>query len=133
MRLRRLLVVGACVALLAGACSSRGEDSAGGSDTTDTSATSGTEGAEGVTFGTMESPYGPAADSGATDTTAAGGGDPAETQGVSADTIQVGTVADPGFSGAPGLNQEIFDAGEGFVAWCNEQGGIDGRQLELTQ
>ncbi|MBL8776505.1 MAG: ABC transporter substrate-binding protein [Acidimicrobiales bacterium] len=133
MRLRRLLVVGACVALLAGACSSRGEDSAGGSDTTDTSATSGTEGAEGVTFGTMESPCGPAADSGATDTTAAGGGDPAETQGISADTIQVGTVADPGFSGAPGLNQEIFDAGEGFVAWCNEQGGIDGRQLELTQ
>ena len=131
MRLRRLMVVGACVALLAGACSDRGEDSAGGTDSSDTSAATEGEGG-GETFGTMESPCGPAAETGATATTGAGGDDPAETQGISADTIQVGTVADPGFSGAPGLNQEIFDAGEAFVAWCNDQGGINGRQLALT-
>jgi ABC-type branched-subunit amino acid transport system substrate-binding protein len=133
MRLRRLLVVGACVALLAGACSSRGEDNAGGTDSTDTSVASDSEGGGGVTFGTMESPCGPASADGGSATTAAAEADPAETQGISADTIQVGTVADPGFSGAPGLNQEIFDAGDAFVAWCNDQGGINGRQLELTQ
>ena len=32
-----------------------------------------------------------------------------DNQGVSADTIKVGTVADPGFSGRLGLNQELFD------------------------
>ena len=131
MRLRRLLVVGACVALLAGACSSRGEDDAGGSNSTDTSVASDSEGGDGVTFGDMASPCGPAAEG--TSATTAAAADPAETQGVSADTIQVGTIADPGFSGAPGLNQEIFDAGDAFVAWCNDQGGINGRQLELTK
>jgi len=134
MRLRRLLVVGACLTLVVGACSSRGEDDAGGGGaTTDTTApTEGaTEDAEGVTFGDMASPCGPAAEDTA-DTTpdvpSAG-----ETQGISADAIQVGTIADPGFSGQPGLNQEIFDAGDAFVAWCNDQGGINGREIELTQ
>ena len=58
------------------------------------------------------------------------GGDPAETQGVTADSITVGTVADPGFEGRPGLNQEIFDAGNAFVEWCNAAGGINGKEIE---
>ncbi|MCB1017874.1 MAG: ABC transporter substrate-binding protein [Acidimicrobiales bacterium] len=135
MRLRRLLVVGACVALLAGACSSRGEDDAGGgsggTDTTDTTAANAGEGGESEAFGTLDSPCGPAADGTPADDTS--GGDEGETQGIGADSIAVGTVADPGFSGQPGLNQEIFDAGEAFVTWCNDQGGINGRQLDLTQ
>jgi len=136
MRLRRLLVVGACLALLAGACSSRGEDDAGGGDTTDTTAADGGgEDATGVTFGDLASPCGPAADDAPATTTADGtaSDDPGETQGVRADAIQVGTIADPGFSGQPGLNQEIFDAGDAFVAWCNDQGGINGREIELTK
>ena len=136
MRLRRLLVVGACLAVLAGACSSRGEDDAGGSGSTDTTAaTDGTtDDAAGETFGDMASPCGPAAeDTSATTAAGAASDDPAETQGVSADAIQVGTIADPGFSGAPGLNQEIFDAGDAFAQWCNDQGGINGRQIELTK
>ncbi|OWY63296.1 hypothetical protein B7486_53880 [cyanobacterium TDX16] len=59
--------------------------------------------------------------------------DAAETQGVEDGTLRLGTVADPGFEGRPGLNQEIFDAGQAFVEWCNEQGGINGRQIELTE
>ncbi|HMQ26626.1 MAG TPA: hypothetical protein PKA98_11615, partial [Acidimicrobiales bacterium] len=139
MTLRRLLVVGTCLALLAGACSSRGEDDAdggGGSGTTATTeADGGAEDDGGVTFGDLASPCGPATDdpsaTAASDT--ATSDDPGETQGVGADAIQVGTIADPGFSGQPGLNQEIFDAGDAFVAWCNDQGGINGRQIELTK
>ncbi len=48
------------------------------------------------------------------------------------DSITLGTVADPGFSGRPGLNQEIFDASEAFVQWCNEAGGINGKQITLN-
>lgn len=55
-----------------------------------------------------------------------------DAQGVSADSITLGTVADPGFVATPGLNQEIFDAGEAFVAWCNAAGGINGKQLKLN-
>lgn len=55
-----------------------------------------------------------------------------EIQGVSGETITLGTVADPGFEGRPGLNQEIFDTAEAFVEWCNAAGGINGKALELN-
>jgi ABC-type branched-subunit amino acid transport system substrate-binding protein len=60
------------------------------------------------------------------------GDDPAETQGLSEDSIKVGAVADPGAEARPGLNQELFDAAEAFAAWCNDAGGINGRQVDLT-
>lgn len=61
-------------------------------------------------------------------------GGPEETQGITADAIAVGTIADPGFTARPGVNQEIFDAGEAFVGWRRtSRAGINGRQLELTQ
>ncbi|MGN6694898.1 MAG: hypothetical protein ACTHN0_12060, partial [Aquihabitans sp.] len=56
-----------------------------------------------------------------------------DSQGVSADSITLGTVADPGFSARPGLNQEIFDAGDAFVEWCNAAGGINGKELKLNK
>jgi ABC-type branched-subunit amino acid transport system substrate-binding protein len=55
-----------------------------------------------------------------------------EVQGLSSETIKLTTIADPGFQGSPGLNQEIFDAGAAFEAWCNEAGGINGKQIDLT-
>ena len=33
----------------------------------------------------------------------------------------------------PGLNQELWDSSVAFVDWCNEQGGINGRKIELTK
>ena len=42
--------------------------------------------------------------------------------GVTADQIEVGTISDVGFSGAPGLNQELFDASDVFTKWCNSLG-----------
>jgi len=51
--------------------------------------------------------------------------------GVTAGSIQVSTSADPGFSGRPGLNQEIFDTATAFANWCNALGGINGRTIDL--
>ncbi len=50
-------------------------------------------------------------------------------RGVTADSIKVTTVSDPGFVGRPGLNQELFDASTVFTKWCNSLGGINGRKI----
>jgi len=57
----------------------------------------------------------------------------APAQGVTADTIKVGTFSDPGFAGRPGLNQELFDTAEVFADWCNAAGGINGRKIEIEK
>lgn len=51
--------------------------------------------------------------------------------GVTAESVQISTFSDPGFSGRLGLNQEMFDTAEAFTKWCNEHGGINGRRIEL--
>jgi hypothetical protein len=80
-----------------------------------------TEAAQGI-FGTLKSPVcGPAP---------AGETNKATEQGITADSIRVGTISDPGYVGAPGLNQELFDASDVFTAWCNAQGGINGRKIQ---
>jgi ABC-type branched-subunit amino acid transport system substrate-binding protein len=119
-----VLTVGALVA--AGCGGDRGEDA---SDTTGDSPTETTEAGGGGAgdFGDLEGVCGPNEGGGALSDAG-----PEETQGITEDTITVGTVSDPGFEGRPGLNQEIFDTGEAFVEWCNAAGGINGRQLELN-
>ena len=113
------------LALLSAACGSRVNKSdaanaqnaqTGGSTTT----VAGSDGSSsgGTTFGTLPSPCGPGNAHTATD------------QGVT-DTIKIGTISDPGGT-VPGLDQGIFDSMEAFVDWCNDQGGINGRKLELT-
>ena len=52
----------------------------------------------------------------------------ASDQGVTEDSIEVTTISDPG-GPVPGLNQGIFDSMDAFADWCNEQGGINGREL----
>ncbi|MBX6389066.1 MAG: ABC transporter substrate-binding protein [Frankia sp.] len=54
-------------------------------------------------------------------------------RGVTADTITVGVSADPGSDVTPGLGQEFFDVADAFVAWCNEAGGINGREIVLNK
>jgi hypothetical protein len=49
--------------------------------------------------------------------------------GVTDTEIHLGTVTDKGFTGAPGLNKEMYDTAVAFTAWCNEHGGILGRKL----
>jgi ABC-type branched-subunit amino acid transport system substrate-binding protein len=49
--------------------------------------------------------------------------------GVSDTEIRVGTVTDKGSDARPGLTQEMYDTAVAFAEWCNEHGGINGRQL----
>jgi hypothetical protein len=51
--------------------------------------------------------------------------------GVTDTEIRLGTVTDKGFAGIPGLNKEMYDTAVAFTEWCNEHGGILGRQLVL--
>ncbi|MGA2473379.1 MAG: ABC transporter substrate-binding protein [Acidimicrobiales bacterium] len=69
------------------------------------------------TFGTLPSPCGKGHATGATD------------QGVTNSTINIAYGDDRGFSGLPGLDQEMGDAVKDMIAWCNAQGGINGRKL----
>lgn len=117
--------------LLLGACGSRmSEDeiraaaggggsgaSAGADVSSGATATAGGDG--GVMFGTLPSPCGPGDASGATDV------------GVTDDAITVVSVADPG-GPSPGLNQGVLDSMEAFGEWCNGQGGINGRRLDVV-
>lgn len=124
---RKVAAVIVVLMLVAAACGDRGDDGGGG-ESSATTATADTASGEGMgDFGDLTEVCGPAdAEPGAV------ADDPAETQGITPDSIKVGTVSDPGFAGRPGLNQELFDSAEAFVQWCNDAGGINGRQLELT-
>lgn len=52
-------------------------------------------------------------------------------QGVTADQIQIGVMAD--LSGLrPGLGQHTVEAMQAFVMLCNEHGGVNGRELVLS-
>jgi hypothetical protein len=50
-------------------------------------------------------------------------------QGVTSTAIHVAYGDDRGFPGQPGLNKEMGDAVRGMIKWCNDQGGILGRQV----
>lgn len=52
--------------------------------------------------------------------------------GVTDTQIRVGTMSDKGSTAVPGLNEEMYDTAVAFVKWCNEQGGILGRELVLS-
>ena len=129
MRTRRLVAaLVATGALVAAGCSSdRGNDESGGTDAASSETTAAPSGGGEGDFGDLTAVCGP--NEGGGEVSDAG---PDETQGVTADTITLGTISDPGFEGRPGLNQEIFDAGTAFVEWCNAAGGINGKQLELN-
>ena len=117
---RQILALLAVLSILAMGCRS-GEDaddpeSDGDGETTTTQVST-----DGETFGDLESPCGDGDASGATD------------QGVTDDAISIGTMADATATVQPGLNQELWDASQAFVEWCNAQGGINGRTIEWTK
>jgi ABC-type branched-subunit amino acid transport system substrate-binding protein len=110
----RWWVVPVVVAMAAAGCS---RSSNKGSSTS----TSGSSTAASGDFGTLKDVCGPGNAKGATD------------QGVTDTSIRVGTMSDPGATAEPGLNQELFDAADAFVGWCNAAGGILGRKLQLDK
>ncbi len=71
----------------------------------------------GPTFGDLASPCGAGTASGATD------------KGVTDKTLTIGYGDDEGYAAAPGLDKEMSDAMKAMISWCNDQGGINGRQV----
>ena len=133
MRSTRLLVLFLVATLLAAACGrSDGEAESGGADTapTETSAPDGGDGSPGSDvdltsiaeggFGDLEAVCSEGDAAGATD------------QGVTDDSIQVGTFSDKGAEVRPGLTKELYDAAVAFAAWCNDNGGINGRPVDVV-
>jgi hypothetical protein len=80
-------------------------------------ATSGATSSPTTTFGTLPSPCGKGHATGATE------------QGVTNSTINIAYGDDRGFSGSPGLDQEMGDAVKAMIAWCDAEGGINGRKV----
>jgi hypothetical protein len=115
---RRVAVPLTVVTLVAAGCGRSGSSSSVAPTTTKTGSAGSAASGD---FGTLKSVCGPGNATGATDV------------GVTNTSINVSTISDPGFSGAPGLNQEIFDAADAFVGWCNAAGGILGRKLALEK
>ena len=112
-RSRGVVLVVALVAVLsifAAACGGGRSDSSDGS--TNTTAKSTSSG-----FGTLDSPCGAGDAKGATQ------------QGVTDTAITIGYGDDAGYAAAPGLNKEMSDAMKAMIKWCNDQGGINGRQI----
>jgi ABC-type branched-subunit amino acid transport system substrate-binding protein len=107
------------IAVVAVSCGSsqRGADPSGssGGGATETTAASSTE-----SFGDLPSPCGPAEGTNTAGTE----------QGVTADSVTIGYGDDAGYQGQPGINHEMSDAVEAMIKWCNEQGGINGRQVK---
>ncbi|CAB4614522.1 unannotated protein [freshwater metagenome] len=103
------VAVVAAISLFAGACGGGRSDS-----TTDTTAKGG---ASSTAFGDLASPCGAGTPAGPT------------SQGVTADSVTIGYGDDAGYAGAPGLNKEMSDSIKAMIAWCNDQGGINGRKV----
>ncbi len=113
------------VVLLAGLTACSRSDSTSTSNSTTGGGTGSSGAPANGQFGTLTTPECGPAPAGETNTASA--------PGVTATGINVGTIADPGFAGAPGLNQELFDASVAFTDWCNSLGGVNGRKLQLDQ
>jgi ABC-type branched-subunit amino acid transport system substrate-binding protein len=122
--MRRFAVLAVLAAVMSACSSDRGDDPTASGDSGDASADSDDGGGDDgpATFGDLESPCGEGEDGEA----ASGGG---SQPGLTADQITIGYGDDAGFPQSPGLNHEAADAIEAMIAWCNEQGGINGREI----
>jgi len=111
------LVALAVVGSLAAGCGggrSEGADDEGAAPVTTATASGAPQ------FGDLESPCGPGDPSGAPD------------QAVDATSVTIGYGDDAGYQGNPGSNHQMSDAVKALIGWCNEQGGINGRQVKGT-
>jgi hypothetical protein len=119
-------IVAIAIALVATACGASGDEEEGtGSDdsgtTTTTTEAVATE-TSGGSFGELEGICGDG------DATVAAG-----EAGRGADKLYIGVATDRNSDIRPGLTREMWDASIGFVDWCNEQGGIQGLQIEPVE
>jgi ABC-type branched-subunit amino acid transport system substrate-binding protein len=126
MQARRGAVLLSVVALIGAACGSR----VGGGDTIAAAPPEGSTSSSAPAEGGGPEKGGPAVDADAP----CGPGDAsgATAPGVTNDSITIGTIQDIG-GPRPGLFQGNLDAMVAFVAYCNDLGGINGREVVLEQ
>jgi ABC-type branched-subunit amino acid transport system substrate-binding protein len=119
MKRARWLALAVVLALGASACSRSDDATSAGRPSSTAVAGSDADNAQSSSFGNL--------------TDVCQGGEPrgAPAQGVTPTEIAISTFSDAGFAGRPGLNQELFDAAEVFSKWCNDRGGINGREIVL--
>ena len=119
--LRRWWWAAALVALLATACGASDETTATTTTAADGSGEPDT--ADEVTFGDLPSPCGE------------GDARVADDEGPETDALVLGVPNDRGADavGRPGLNRELWEASQAFAQWCNEQGGVQGLELQLVE
>lgn len=132
--MKRTSIALLCTALLVlSACGSRVSDdeagtgqnlNGGGSEPAGGGDTGGAGGDGGDKIGTLDNPCSATKAKGAA---AAGEAAP----GVSADTIRIGVISDKKNDITPVPTIGIEEAVAAFVAFCNDSGGINGRQLDL--
>ena len=120
MKRYRWLVLLCAVTIVAAACG-RSDDKSGSETSTTTAASSTSGSASTGAFGTSD----------VVCKKGSASGSPA--QGVTPTEVKIGTLADPGFAGRPGLDQELFDTATVFAKWCNDAGGINGRKIVVNQ
>lgn len=119
--LRRWWWAVAAAALIASGCGA-GDDTA----STTTTAADGeppVTSSESVMFGDLPSPCGE------------GDAQVADGEGPATDALVLGVPNDRGAEavGRPGLNRELWDASQAFATWCNQQGGIQGLEVQLVE
>lgn len=120
MRIWALLVA---VTLVAAGCSRSGEDDGGASSATSTTASSHDQTTDRIDAGSFGD---------LTEVCRDGDGAGATDVGVTDETIQIGVVTDKSFAGRPGLTAEMYDIAIAFADWCNEHGGINGREVVIA-
>jgi ABC-type branched-subunit amino acid transport system substrate-binding protein len=109
------------LALTAASCSRSDDQSETNGDSSDTTAaTGGGEGGSRLASGEFGELGKVCADG--------DGGTNTET-GMTADEIHVGVLTDKGAEVRAGLNKEMYDTAIAFSKWCNDNGGINGRQI----
>ena len=122
--MKRFIVVFAVVtALVAAGCGAKGDDTAGEEEEGTGATTTAPVGAAAKTFGTLESPCGPAP-TGKTVTIKA------DEAGRGTDKLYIGVGNDRTSPQQQGLNKELWDASNAFAKWCNDQGGVAGIPIE---
>ena len=132
MRRKRLVVVLMAFGLVAAACGRDDETETAG-DTATTAADDSTSSSEPDADGD-DSEGGLGAGDFGTLTGLCGESDlvPSDAPGVTDTEINIGVLTDRGAEVRPGLNEEMYDTVIAFADWCNENGGIAGRQIKVN-
>jgi len=112
------LALGVALVVVLAACGRSDKPTGEGSTTTSTGGATKPANAD---FGTLK------------DVCQSGSGGGATATGVTSDSIKIATFSDAGAVIRPGLNQELFDAADVFSKWCNANGGINGRKIDVVK